>query len=135
MRELYVDKFEKGVNLAQMVPVHMGRKKFVLSESFGYSEGVKRRLQEMKSELLDFRKFSEGRNLNDSEIRSRFNGIVHRMAGFIHENGCFYPDSLVKDVISLGLESGGSAFGILFQTNNVRQDIERLSKNCKFLIQ
>jgi len=134
MRKLYVGKLESKQDLTKMVPVRTGKNDFCLFEG-GYDEGVKRRLKEMKKELVDFRKFSEGRHPNKSEVRSRFNGIVHRMAGFIEENGCFYPDTLVKEIISIGFENGGSVFGILFQTNNVRQDMERLSKNCKFLIQ
>jgi len=133
MRKLYASKFERSQDL-KMVPVHVSRQKFILLES-GYEESVKRTLNNIKSELVDFREFSSGRNPNEPEVRSRFNGIVERMAGFLQENGCFYPDSLARDVISVGIENGGSVFGILFQTNNIRHDIERVSKNCKFLIQ
>ena len=133
MRRLYVEKFERKQGL-KAVPVLLNRQKFALMES-GYDKSVKRSLEKIKEELVDFRDFSYGKNPNEPEVRSRFNGIIDRMSRFLQENGCFYPDSLARDVISLGIENGGSIFAILFQANNVRQDIERMSKNCKFLIQ
>ncbi len=132
MKGLYVSKSER--DLSRLVPLRVASRRFRLAESIAYSEEVKKTLERIKQEISDFREFSSGKNINKPEIRSRFNGIVGRMENFVREHGCFYPDSLANDVISLGLENGGSVFGILFQTNKIKENIAGLSKNCRFLI-
>jgi len=132
MKRLHIGKSEK--DLGRLVPVQVVGRKFRPAESIAYSEDVKNGLKQIKQDVADFSEFSPGKNINNPEIRSRFNGIVSRMENFVRENGCFYPDSLANDVISLGLENGGSVFGILFQANRIKDNIAGLSKNCRFLI-
>lgn len=124
-KELYVRRRLRESDLGRIVPVKIPEKK----DSMGFDREVSKQLNLLKEETVEFRKVSE--NGGDSEIFSKFNSISSRMFQLVEREGCYYPDSIRKEVVSVAIGSGGPVFSNLFFSNNVSEGLKRIPMNCK----
>ena len=124
-KELYVRRRLRESDLGRIVPVKIPDKK----DSVGFDREVSKQLNLLREESVEFRKVSE--NGGDSDISGKFNSISSRMVQLVEREGCYYPDSIKKEVVSIAIGSGGPVFSNLFFSNNVSESLKRVPMNCK----
>lgn len=126
MRELYVRRRIKENNLGKVVPV-----KVPDIGSVGFDREVEKQLNLLKEEVVEFRKAVELKEISSMEISEKFRSIMSRMGRLVEREGCYYPDSIRNEVVSVAIGSGGPVFSNLFVNYNVSDSLKRIPMNCK----
>lgn len=127
MKELYVRKnWREKPDMKKVVPV----KVFPQASSISFDGEVKKKLNLLKEQSVEFRKFSEEKGKSDAGVVERFRLIVNRMIRIVRDEGCYYPDSIRKEVVSVSLSNGGSVFSVLFNNMNVDESLQNIQLNC-----
>jgi len=126
MRELYVRRRVKENNLGKVVPV-----KVPDIGSVGFDREVGKQLNLLKEEVVEFRKAVELKSIRGFEVSEKFKSILSRMSRIVEREGCYYPDSIRNEVVSVAIGSGGPVFSNLFVNYNVSDSLKRIPMNCK----
>jgi len=128
MRELYVRRRWMEKDLGKVVPVKI--KRFEL-KSRGFDVEVKKQLNLLREETVEFRKLSEEGKLGGT-VMERFRFIVQRMLSIVRDEGCYYPENIRSEVVSVVLQNGGPVFSGLFSSYNVDYSLRSIPMDCKF---
>ena len=123
IRKLY------GNNLERIVPV----KVFPDISSMNFDGEVKKKLNLLREESVEFKKLSESKGESDGSVVDKFKMLAGRMIKIIEREGCYYPESIRNEVVSIAMGSGGPIFSSLFVSNNVSESLKRIPMNCKAL--
>lgn len=127
MRELHVRKKFEGKDLGRIVPVKFRDK----NDYIGFDGEVKKKLNLLKEESVEFRKLSDQRGEKDGSVMEKFGDIIARMRNIISRESCFYPESIRKEVVDVALRSGGRIFSNMFHSNGVEYNLRKVPMNCK----
>ena len=126
MRELYVRRKWREHDLGRIVPV-----KVPDIDSMGFDREVGKQLNLLKEEVVEFRKLVELKGIGELASSEKFKSILSRMTRIVEREGCYYPDSIRNEVVSVAMGSGGPIFSNLFVSNNVSDSLKRIPMNCK----
>ena len=107
-------------DLGKIVPVKTKK------DSIGFDGEVNKQLNLLREESVEFRKVSEQKGEKDSEVSRRFGLIFERMTKLVEREGCYYPDSIRKEVVSVAIRSGGPVFSNLFVSNNTSESLKKM---------
>lgn len=125
-KELYVRRRLREKDLGRIVPV-----KVPDVGSMGFDREVSKELNLLKEESVEFRKLSELKRIEDAEVVRKFDSISSRMFQLVEREGCYYPDSIRSEVVSVAIGSGGPVFSNLFFSNKISEGLQRVPMNCK----